>query len=58
MPGTRTSMPYMAEPLTLSGVSRRGTPLPISRQSFLALSSLGSTEGSGEGTLPNAAISP
>ena len=58
MPGSLMSMPKVAVPLTLSGVSRRGTPLPISRQSLRGLSSLASTFGNGDGTLPNAAISP
>ena len=58
MPGSFTSMAYCAVPLTLDGVSRRGTDLPIRRKSLRALSSFGSTAGSGEGTVPNAAISP
>ena len=58
MPGNLTSMAYCAVPFTLSGVSRRGTLLPIRRKSFLALSSLASTAGSVAGILPNAAISP
>ena len=59
-PGGSMSMPKVAVPLTLSGVSRRGTPLPSSARGFLAgfFSSLASTFGSGDGTLPNAAISP
>jgi len=53
-----TSIAYCAVPFTLSGVSRRGTVLPMSRKSFLALSSLASTVGSVAGILPKAAISP
>ncbi len=37
-PSMRTSMPYCALPLTLSGVSRRFTGLPISLRSLSALS--------------------
>ena len=37
-PGMRTSMPYCALPLTLSGVSSRLTDLPISLKSLSALS--------------------
>ena len=58
MPGTRTSMPYSAVPFTFDGVSRRGTFLPISRNSLLLFSSFAATAGSGEGILPNATISP
>ena len=58
MPGNRTSMAYCAVPLTLSGMSRRGTDLPISRNWLLGLSSLLSTAGNAAGTLPKAAISP
>ena len=39
-------------------MSRRGTVLPIRRNWLLSFSSLLSTAGSGEGTLPNEAISP
>jgi len=49
-------MAYCADPLTLSGVSRRGTDLPISRKSLRSFSSLGSTSGRVAGIVPNAAI--
>ena len=58
MPGSFTSMAYCAVPLTLSGVSRRGTDLPIRRKSLRSLSSFGSTAGSVAGIVPKAAISP
>ena len=51
-------MAYLAVPFTFSGVSRRGIGLPMSRYSAFGFRSVLSTAGSGEGTLPDAAISP
>ena len=59
MPGTCTSMPYVAVPLTLEGTSTRPMSLrPINRNCDGFLRSSGLICGSSAGTVANLATSP
>ncbi len=59
MPGTCTSMPYFAVPLTFDGTSTRPMSLrPISLKSFGFFRSLSAIFGSSAGTLANFTTSP
>jgi hypothetical protein len=58
MPGTRASMPNSALPLTLAGVSRRGTGWPIRRNSLGVLRRTSPGSMSAPTTAARAASSP
>ena len=58
MPGSRTSMPYFAEPSTFDGTSTRGMSLPISRNWAGFLRSASPSFGGSAGSVANFTISP